>query len=146
VIDKRHALLITGPPDPPNPFFALKCSTSDPGNEAPSTRLRNSRRTPSACLPLKQSSACANRAPFPPLQPGTPDVPAMFAREGNSPGLEREQLSLGKSLRQNDLVGFMPTETNCAAAPIMPELATRKFNSGSGGRSHLRRCSDVDGM
>ncbi|OPY68797.1 MAG: hypothetical protein A4E57_01568 [Syntrophorhabdaceae bacterium PtaU1.Bin034] len=44
---KRRQFPITVPSAPPNPFFALKCSTSDP------------------------------------------DVPAMFAREGDSPGLER---------------------------------------------------------
>ncbi|OPY69602.1 MAG: hypothetical protein A4E57_01087 [Syntrophorhabdaceae bacterium PtaU1.Bin034] len=106
---------------PPNPFFALKCSTSDPA-----------------------------KVKLLPLQPDTSDVPAMFAREGNSPGLEREQLSLGKSLRplfkQNDLVGFMPTETNCATAPMMPELAARKFNSGSGGQRHGGNASDGDGL
>jgi len=136
---QTHRFSITGTSAPPNPFFALKCSTSDPAKVKllPLACGTRDALSPSG-LPLKQSSACANRAPLPPLQPVTPDVPAMFAREGDSPGLEIESLPLGRyrqrQHKQDAFVGSMPTETNCATAPIMPELATRKFNSGSGGR------------
>jgi hypothetical protein len=92
---ENRTFAMSGPSDPPNPFFALRCSTSDPGTEAPPARLRlppMGRGLYPASLslamgtrqvqPLKQSSACADRAPFLPLQPGTPDVPAMFAQKG----------------------------------------------------------------
>ncbi|OPY67632.1 MAG: hypothetical protein A4E57_02224 [Syntrophorhabdaceae bacterium PtaU1.Bin034] len=129
---KRHRFWIAAPPAPPNPFFALKCSTSDP---LPPAQSKLGGRVPgviaysTGLAELAQSSRCrttlrhpcpARRAPFHMLQPmvrGTrrpqtglnPDVPAMFARERDSLGLER--------VSRNDLVGLKPIETNCAAAP-----------------------------
>ena len=62
-------------------LLLLGCGTRPPA-------LRVGTRLSSSGLPLKQSSPCADRAPFPPLQPGAPDVPAMFAQEGDSSVLE----------------------------------------------------------
>jgi hypothetical protein len=76
----------------------------------------------SSGLPLKQSSPCADRAPFPPLQPGAPDVPAMFAHEGDSPSL-----------------GSLFTLRGVSADK-------RLRGPGSGGRRHGGNAPDVDGM
>jgi hypothetical protein len=99
MIYENHQFSLSGSSDPPNPFFAqlpglaspppqtksveppphnkeyAGCSTSDPDSESPSTCLRNS-------LSLRQSSASRLTGPFPPFQPGTPDVLAMFPQKG----------------------------------------------------------------
>ncbi|OPY70240.1 MAG: hypothetical protein A4E57_00654 [Syntrophorhabdaceae bacterium PtaU1.Bin034] len=90
---QNHRFSITGTPAPTNLFFALKCFTSDP-------------------LPMVRGT----RRP----QTGrNPDVPAMFAREGDSPGLD------GKSLP-------LKTERSCRLKTDRNQLRSCSYDAGIG--------------